>query len=357
MSEGVGSEAWLRNVFDEDARDDIFTGHAPTPQSPVLVLLGGQPAAGKTRAQEAIVKAHADTDLVLITGDDLREYHPGYPRLAAEAPLEMPAATAPVSGGLVRLALENALAHRYSVLLEGTFRDPDMVTGTATRFADAGYRVEVAAVATPAPVSRLSAEQRALGDGGYAFGRWTPPDAHETALAGSADVVAALEGLPFVTRVQVHTRERLLYDNTRTAEGAWTRPAQAAEVLRSEQQRDLDPADAMLWLSRYEAVFEHARQRPGYLTAATFPAYQRLQADARRMIDIAATAPGIEVRALRDAHKHRDLALRVANPAPWLGLFPRSRRAPGTSPPDPDDGLWQSPHRPSSRKDPPTLGR
>lgn len=109
----------------------------------------------------------------------------------------MPAATAPVSGGLVKLALDHALERRYSVLLEGTFRDPGMVTGTATRFAEAGYRVEVVAVATPAPVSRLSAEMsrlsaemRSLGDGPNEPGRWTPPEAHETALAGS--VVGAL---------------------------------------------------------------------------------------------------------------------------------------------------------------------
>lgn len=47
MTETVGSSAWLRRVFEEEARDDLFAGHAPQEQ-PVLVLLGGQPAAGKT---------------------------------------------------------------------------------------------------------------------------------------------------------------------------------------------------------------------------------------------------------------------------------------------------------------------
>lgn len=139
MTETVGSSAWLRRVFEEEARDDLFTGHAPQEQ-PVLVLLGGQPAAGKTRAQHAILAEHAADDLVEITGDDLREYHPEFRRLSLRAPFEMPAATAPVSGGLVKLALDHALSHRYSVLLEGTFRAPAMVTGTATRFAEAGSK-------------------------------------------------------------------------------------------------------------------------------------------------------------------------------------------------------------------------
>ncbi|WP_022873885.1 zeta toxin family protein [Nesterenkonia alba] len=77
MTETVGSSAWLRRVFEEEARDDLFAGHAPQEQ-PVLVLLGGQPAAGKTRAQHAILAEHAADDLVEITGDDLREYHPDF---------------------------------------------------------------------------------------------------------------------------------------------------------------------------------------------------------------------------------------------------------------------------------------
>ncbi|MDR1151446.1 MAG: zeta toxin family protein [Bifidobacteriaceae bacterium] len=62
---------------------------------PLLVLLGGQPAAGKTYAQETVIAANPDAGLVPITGDDLREYHPDYARLAEFAPLEMPGATAP----------------------------------------------------------------------------------------------------------------------------------------------------------------------------------------------------------------------------------------------------------------------
>lgn len=57
MTETVGSSAWLRRVFEEEARDDLFAGHAPQEQ-PVLVLLGGQPAAGKTRSQHAILAEH-----------------------------------------------------------------------------------------------------------------------------------------------------------------------------------------------------------------------------------------------------------------------------------------------------------
>lgn len=97
--------ARLRRVFDAAARSAIFP---PVPVGDrLLVLLGGQPAAGKTRAQAAILAEYPE--LVSITGDDLRAYHPGYRDLAVNDPLGMPAATAPTSSGLIRLALEHAI--------------------------------------------------------------------------------------------------------------------------------------------------------------------------------------------------------------------------------------------------------
>lgn len=69
-------------------------------------------------------------------------------------------------------------------------------------------------------MSRLAAEERFLRARRGEVGRWTPPEAHETALAGSPEVVAALESLPIVARIQVYARDRRLYDNHRTQAGA-----------------------------------------------------------------------------------------------------------------------------------------
>ena len=340
----VASEAWLRRTFDSEVRDDIFGGHTPSGEAPTLVLLGGQPAAGKTRAQESILAERPE--LVSITGDDLRRYHPEYERLVTDDPLGMPAATAPVSGGLIRLALDHALARRLPVLLEGTFRDPAIVTGTATRFADAGYRVEVVAVAVPAPVSRLGAEQRYLGARNPLSARWTPPEAHETALAGSPAVVAALEALPAVSRVQVHSRARLLYENIRDTRDAWQREPGAADALRAEQLRPLTADEAASWLVRYGAVFDAARTRPGYLSPVTAPAYQLLEHDAATIIP---TIPAADTGMLQRDQERRRIALRTAVPEPRRGVIRRLRdaitREPSTPPP---------PKEPSRK--PPTLG-
>lgn len=341
----IGSEAWLAHVFTREARDPLFDGHQPGREWPVLVLLGGQPAAGKTQAQRTILAEHPDDDLVEVTGDDLRRYHPDYDRLAREQPFLMPGATAPVSGGLVRLAVEHAHKRRYSLLLEGTFRDTGMVTGTAARFADAGYRVEVAAVATPAVVSRLSAEMRSLAGGSPRIGRWTPPAAHESALEHSPGVVAALEALPQVDRVQVFSREPLLYDNTRTSAGEWERPAEAATVLRTEQHRRLGDVEAVGWLRDYAAVFAQAAARPGYLGPETAPTYLRLQTDAGGMIRSLMVTPGAPVTELQRQQRERHAHLRRVLPPDLIPTRRTARPAPFSEPPA------QAPDR-----EPPTRG-
>jgi hypothetical protein len=306
----VGGDQWLRQVFDIAAREAIFRCPPPDPSSavavaPMLVLLGGPPASGKTRTHGAIVAQHSE--LVPITGDELRRYHPAYDRLVTTDPLRMPAATTPVSGGLVRLALDHALQHRYSVLLEGVFRDPAVVTGTAERFAAAGYSVGVVATALPAPVSRLAAEQRFLGAPSPRAARWTPPTAHESSLRGSPAVLAELEACRAVTWVQLSARTQPIYDNTRTSDGHWQGPPAADEHLRHEQTRDLTPHEALGWLADYEALFALARERTGYLNPATLPAYRLLQADAARLMR--SVRPLADITQLRYRQRERDAAL------------------------------------------------
>nr|WP_031080311.1 zeta toxin family protein [Streptomyces sp. NRRL S-118] len=108
----------LRDRFDAHVRDFVFSGYARQPE-PVLVLLGGQPAAGKSQAMAAAEHRHADRQLVPLTGDELRAFHPRYQELLDNHPLLFPNATAQASGAWVRMSIEHARDHEYSLLLEG----------------------------------------------------------------------------------------------------------------------------------------------------------------------------------------------------------------------------------------------
>lgn len=91
MDESELESIWMTDILPIVGERMIPASH------PITVFLGGQPAAGKTRAQRRLTGIY-DGLLAPIIGDDFRRYHPDYERLLSEAPLDMPDATAKAAG-------------------------------------------------------------------------------------------------------------------------------------------------------------------------------------------------------------------------------------------------------------------
>ncbi|WUT01631.1 zeta toxin family protein (plasmid) [Streptomyces sp. NBC_00708] len=161
-SEYFLTEEQLQAEFDGTVRRYVFDGYQPQPDQPVLVLLGAQPAAGKSQAVQATQRRYEGADLVPLTGDELRSLHPEYDKLRREEPQTFETGTAQASGPWVCMSIDYALKNRYSLVLEGVFRDPEMTISTAERFAAAGFRVEIVALGVREEISRPDALHRFL---------------------------------------------------------------------------------------------------------------------------------------------------------------------------------------------------
>ena len=307
---------------------------------PTLVLLGGQPAAGKTRAQIAITARHQG--MVAITGDDFRPHHPNYFTLVRADPLRMANVTSAVAGPLVRRCLDHALgirydvdgqpeqsrAEQYSVLLEGVFSDPDMVLSTIGEFASAGFDVHVYAMAVPEHLSRLSSESRFLEAKTPDYARWTPPTAHDRSYNRLPDTLGALEQSEHVSHIEVWTRTGPTYVGDRQSDGTW--PESAVDHVAAGRR---SPLDIEAWTESYTALRGIAEQRevpqlPG-LTPVPYLADARVQA-AWTQLDDHAVRLGEPPRLLPAVIVNpRDLAragFPDPNPVPRLGGVPNSGR-------------------------------
>lgn len=202
------SMAGIREIFSQEIAPDLQAqvDRARSDERYVLVFVGGQPGAGKSRLVAMALAEHRGA--VEINGDDLRKYHPDYDELMETAPLTMPDATAEAAGAWVSLSARYLRNQGAGVVLETTMRQVDVVSTTAAEFKRAGYAIESRSLAVPAAVSRLGTLQR------YAeqirrsgAGRWTPTRAHDAAVEAMPGTVETLADAGLIDRGLVQKRD------------------------------------------------------------------------------------------------------------------------------------------------------
>ena len=178
--------------------------------APQLVVLGGQPASAKTRSRHLVMadERFADASFFAPEGDALRVWHPDYDRAVRDEPLLMPEVTKQASGAWLKSSIELGFIERASMLIEGTWRDPAVPLGTLAQARQLGYRTHAVLVAVPPEVSRIEMLARfyepAL-NGEPA--RWTPPSAHDEAVANLEDTAVMLAQSSDVDTFSVVTRD------------------------------------------------------------------------------------------------------------------------------------------------------
>ncbi|NYE18047.1 zeta toxin family protein [Microbacterium immunditiarum] len=249
MSDWMPSEAERRRIFEESILPIVFP-EVPKPNAPTLLLLGGQSGAGKSRATSRLLSEHS-SDMVPLSGDDLRPFHPQFLELARSRSVEAPQILAESTAGWLRDCLVHARTTGRSLLLEGTFHTPDVALGTAELFEQHGFTTRVVVVATPRAESLLAAASRYLLDAqaGRAS-RFTSLAIHDSGWYGTRELVAELEESPSVGRLTVIARDgSAAFDAERDAgfEGA-------GAALDRERSVSMSGAESMRWLSELRAM-------------------------------------------------------------------------------------------------------
>lgn len=154
----------------------------------------------------------------------------------------MPEVTAQAAGAWARMSSDYLRDRQASVVFETTFRQPDAVVATAKEFRDAGYRVEVRALAVPEAVSRLGVLSRyaeQVRDQGV--GRWTPQAFHDVAAEQMPRSLERVIAEGHVDRVLVVDRAgRALYASDIDAAAASSPAAGHGAEARAEARAAVD---------------------------------------------------------------------------------------------------------------------
>lgn len=219
---------------------------------PTLLLVGGQPGAGKSAAAR-LGKAELNQagGYIHVDADRMRERIP----LGADKPTSEQ--TQADAGRLVGALRELATANKRNIIEEGTFRQPAGAERFIERMQGQGYQVEMLAVATPREESLLGIYQRFehQHNAGTENPRFVPEVYHDDAMGGFANTLTT--AAHSLDRIRVVDRAgQVLFDSRQQG----NRQGSAIEAL-AEGRKLTD--DKLAAVTKSWSAVEHAAQQRG----------------------------------------------------------------------------------------------
>ncbi len=215
MNTRLLDDAALDRVYVDLVRPLLFEDLSAS-AAPELIIVGGQPGAGKTAATVQAVRdlMRLGGGVAYINGGELRPFHPQYAALVAADRSTAADKTGADVGLWVERAIREAAAGRFHAVIETTMRQPEVVRRTAEQFTAQGYGFEMRVVVVDPEASRLGVYERfATGLASpSALPRFTLPRYHADALAQMPKTLAEVVKLAKVVRF-VDRQGRELYSS------------------------------------------------------------------------------------------------------------------------------------------------
>lgn len=182
-------------------------------EKPVGFLLGGQPGAGKSFATLAI-KERLNNNVLVINGDEFRSLHKHYDDFYQLYGKDASKYTGDFSGRMVKKVRDEAIKHRFNIVIEGTFRTTETPLKELINFKEQGYKSEVIVCTCPKELSWESTIKRAeeLEKAGLQP-RYVPKEHHDEVTQKLASNTETIFGSGLVSHLEIYSREAKLFDS------------------------------------------------------------------------------------------------------------------------------------------------
>lgn len=237
---------------------------------PVVVVVGGQPGAGKTEIAD-LVQAALDCrgGAVRVCRDLYKAAHPHYGALLAADVRTAGARVRPDTRRWQAAVEDHVRAYRFDAVVESALADAGDFRTSAAAYRRAGHRTEVVAVATAEALSQLGIVDRFLTEAVDGGGRYVSWENHDSCAGGMLATLAVIESEQLADRITVVRRDgTVLYDNELT-DGTWRRRPAADRAVSYERARP--------WTARETAAFRRG------LAVADRRVHSELVCDDRRL--------------------------------------------------------------------------
>ncbi|MEU5161187.1 zeta toxin family protein [Streptomyces sp. NPDC020875] len=295
---------------------------------PVVVIVGGQPGAGKTAVAD-LVQAALDRrgGSVRICSDLYKTAHRQYGEFLAGDVRTAGEKVRPQTRGWQAAVEEHVRAQGFDAVVESALADVEEFRTSAAAYRRAGHRIEVVALATPQALSQLGILDRFLSGALVGGGRYVSWENHDACARKMLETLAVIEAEQLADRVTVVCRDNaVLYDNELTG-GSWRRRPAADRAVACERSRP--------WSARETAVFRQGLARTDQRLHRDLACEDRrlaVQRDAERAAALAepvrriaqprGRAPGVDFHRL-SADEHRWVFEELIVPSYLSGIVRR----------------------------------
>lgn len=308
-----------------------LTAGAVAQERPVVVFVAGQAGSGKTLVMDLVHAALEQRGgAVRVDRDTYKAVHPHYSAFLAE---DVRTAGVRVRPETYRWQAEveaRARASRYDVVAEEAVADPAAWLAAVAAYREAGYRIEVVALAVPEAVSQLGVLDRYLRLAEEGRARYVGWDNHDTCAAALPVALANIEARRLADRVVVVQRSgEVLYANELMPSGRWRRPAGAREALLAERARPWSAAQTGAFRRQLAAADRRAHdpRLPEDWALAVRRDAERAAALAeplRRTAQATTVSPGTDYHRL-SAEEHRWIFDELIAPSLLAGITAQER--------------------------------
>lgn len=207
-------------IYNDEIKQLAFRHVRRAEEIPTVYIIGGQPAAGKSKVLDKAFR-EVDCNAVIINGDDYRKFHPEEKEIYERFGHEGSKYTHPDCAKWAVDAMKEARSNKYNVILENTLRSSD-ITYTINNFKNNGYRVEIKILAVNeleslAGIYHRYEDQLSIYNNQKdptTIPRFTPLEYHDNAYTSMLSTVEKIEQ-DGIADLKIYNRKGdLLYDST-----------------------------------------------------------------------------------------------------------------------------------------------
>ncbi|MGA4953778.1 zeta toxin family protein [Streptomyces lydicamycinicus] len=215
----------------------------------MVVFIAGQPGSGKTLVVDLVHAAlRRRGGAVRVDRDAYKDAHPHYTAFLIEDVRTAGVRVRPETYRWQADVEAQVRKGRYDAVVEAPLAHPQEFLAGVAAYRQAGYRIEIVALAVPEAVSQLGILDRYLRLAEEGRARYVSWGNHDTCAAALVDTLSAVEAAQLVDRVLVVKRSaeaalEAVYDNELGPAGQWLRPAGAADAVLAERGRPWGPAE------------------------------------------------------------------------------------------------------------------